>query len=203
MTVPRKRLRRRETYLQPRFLTFSCFHRLPLLRPDPIARLFAAALESSRRRHGFRLVAWVVMPEHVHLLLIPRPVRTESKTTVSVSGLLAGLKRPVGTTALAGWRRLRWQGLSQLTDGRGEAHFWQTGGGFDRNVRDGKEFSETIEYIHQNPVTRALVSTPTDYRWSSARAYAGIDDGLVSVDKVRWDERWEWWNEDPPPRPTA
>ncbi|MGE3107137.1 MAG: transposase [Phycisphaerales bacterium] len=195
MEPPRKKLHRREAYLQSRFLTFSCFGRLPLLKNPKIADEMAACLERARLRRGFRLIAWVIMPEHVHLLMVPKPVESDGRVRVSVPSLLMAIKRPLAATVLERWRQANWQGLSRLRDAEGEARFWQPGGGFDRNVRDAEEYAKTIEYIHQNPVERGLVAATTDYRWSSARAYAGIDDGLVHVDQVKHGEPWDWRND--------
>ena len=100
MAPVRKRLRRREVYLQPRFITFSCFRRLKFLGHPAIADQFAACLERARRRHGFRLIAWVAMPEHVHLLLIPRPRVIDGRAEVSVSGLLSAIKRPLAAAVI-------------------------------------------------------------------------------------------------------
>ena len=56
---------------QARFLTFSCYARLPLLNDSKTRDAFAAHLELQRQRLGFRVIAWVVMPEHAHLILLP------------------------------------------------------------------------------------------------------------------------------------
>jgi len=67
----RKRLKRIEHPNHIRFLTFSCYQRLPLFGNDAIKDAFVVHLDSSRARAGFRIHAWVVMPEHVHLLIWP------------------------------------------------------------------------------------------------------------------------------------
>jgi putative transposase len=51
------------------FLTFSCYRRLPLLKTVRARNLFVKALGQIRERYKFRLVGYVVMPEHVHLLI--------------------------------------------------------------------------------------------------------------------------------------
>lgn len=56
------------------------------------------------------------------------------------------------------------------------------GGGFDRNVRDADEPERTIRSIHENPVTRGLVARPTDWKWSSARWYAGEPQAVLAMD---------------------
>jgi hypothetical protein len=65
--------------------------------------------------------------------------------------------------------------------GRGESgEVWQgrfpstrLRAGFDRALRTVKEYHETVEYVHLNPVRRALVKRAEDWKWSSAREYAG------------------------------
>ena len=134
------------------------------------------------------------MPEHVHLLIVPRPSGDGGQT--SISGILAGIKRPVATAALARWRELKWRGIERLIDSNGQTHFWLPGGGFDRNIRDAEEFARTVTYIHQNPVERDLVENAYDYRWSSARAFEGVES-LVAIDKYQYGQRWEWWADEP------
>jgi len=164
----RKHLLRREVPLQPRFITFSRFQRLNFLSHATIADHFAACLERARRRHRFLLVARVAMPNHVHPLLVPRPRLLEGRVEVSALGLLSGIKRPLANAVIERWRAVAWPGPHCVSE-RKEYRFWQRGGGFDRNIRDGGEFAETIDYIHQNPVKRGLVDEAAAYRWSSAR----------------------------------
>lgn len=63
--------------------------------------------------------------------------------------------------------------LDRLTDARGRRHFWQRGGGFDRNLVSEAHVRQKVDCIHANPVRRGLVTSPTDWGWSSARFYAG------------------------------
>src|SRR5579863_7012529 len=60
------------------FLTFSCYRRLPLLGRARARTVFVKALAAIRQRDGFLLVGYVVMPEHVHLLISERPKATPS-----------------------------------------------------------------------------------------------------------------------------
>jgi len=50
-------------------------------------------------------------------------------------------------------------------------HFWQDGGGYDRNIVSDRELYEKVQYIHDNPVRRGLIGRPADWPWSSARWY--------------------------------
>ncbi len=175
----RKQFRRRETLFKWRFLTFSCYQRLPLLGNPAIRDLFAESLEQAHQRCGFRLRAWVVMPEHVHMMLAP------TETDWPVAAILAAIKQPVAQKVLRRWRAIGAPVLERLLDSRGAAHFWQEGGGFDRNVRDVEELGKEIGYIHFNPVKRGLAAEPAEWVWSSARWYAGDEHGVVKVDLNR------------------
>ncbi len=170
----RKKLRRWETHLQPRFVTFSCFRRVPLLAQPVVRDRFVALLVTARERHGFRLIAWVVMPEHVHVIIVPTSgLGTGSK----MPAILTGVKKPFAQEMLATWRTAGHPCLLEIKTSDGRERFWQAGGGFDRNVRDDAELARAIDYIHRNPVERGLVEHPTDWAWSSARRYAQIADG--------------------------
>lgn len=171
----RKRMRRREG-LDARFLTFSCYNRLPLLGNARIRDQFVEAIVAARRDQPFQLIAWVVMPEHVHMMILPSPGHP-------VSRVMSALKRPFAEVVVGRWRELKAGVLHRITGEGGRARFWQPGGGFDRNVRDEAELFREIAYIHENPVERGLAKKATDWAWSSARWYAGRRDGTVGVDR--------------------
>ena len=65
--------------------------------------------------------------------------------------------------------------------------FWQARG-YDRNVRNAREFAVKLDYIHQNPVTRGLVKAAEDWKWSSFRHYASREVGLVEIES-EWTAR--------------
>ncbi|MFN0131940.1 MAG: REP-associated tyrosine transposase [Phycisphaerales bacterium] len=179
--VFRKRLRRREIHLGIRYLTCSCYKRLPLLGNPSIRDEFVDVLIAARRRHGFRLIAWVVMPEHFHLLIVPT---AGLGTGSDVPAILIGIKKTLAARVLRRWCEASWSGLAGITAADGTARFWQAGGGFDRNVRDEFELERTIEYIHHNPVERGLVRSSLDWRWSSARWYAGVRENTPEIDSI-------------------
>src|SRR6266496_1474758 len=62
-------LKRYQQSKQTHFVTFSCYKRMPRLRDEPIRDRFVDSLERTRRSYGFRVYGYVVMPEHVHLLV--------------------------------------------------------------------------------------------------------------------------------------
>ncbi|MFG0326170.1 MAG: transposase [Phycisphaerales bacterium JB037] len=183
----RKRMRRWEGTDAVRFVTFSCDRRRPLLDKDAVRDLFAEQLAATRRQHALELFAWVVMPEHVHLLVRPSP---ESK----LADALRSLKTSVAKQVLGRWRDSRAPILEELRAGRGAVRLWQRGGGFDRNVRDTSELCREVRYIHLNPVRRELVKNPEDWKWSSVRWWMGARDGEIECDPPPGEPRsWELW----------
>jgi putative transposase len=177
MPLPRKRLKRYEIEGQPRLLTFSCFRRMQLLGVGPLRDAFACELARCRDDRRFLLHAWVVMPEHVHLLITPHADDT-------VEAVLYAIKRSYARIVIARWRTLEAPVLDRLTGSGGRVRFWQPGGGYDRNIKTMAGARPAIEYIHGNPVRRSLAPRPCDWAWSSARWYEGRDDALISVDPL-------------------
>jgi putative transposase len=149
---PRKKLRRREIENTSRFITFSCFRTLHLLGNTGIRDLLAERLSAYRQKHGFKLHAWVVMPNHAHFLVVP----PEGKP---LAPILQALKVSVAKTVIMRWKSLDAAILGKISAG-GRPRFWQRGGGFDRNVRDEEEFCKEVTYIHRNPLEWGLVADP-------------------------------------------
>ncbi|QDV38862.1 REP-associated tyrosine transposase [Tautonia plasticadhaerens] len=178
--IHRKRCRRDDEPGHAHALTFSCSRRLPLLSRDRTRRWLVEAIEEARSRACFDLWAYVIMPEHAHLLLWP------GEPTDRVSEILWRIKRPVGRRAIAFLEREAPDWLTRLTvmhgDGTSERRFWQAGGGYDRNLVDPKTALRVVESIHRNPVRRGLVGRPEDWEWSSARWYAGFRPVPLEID---------------------
>src|SRR6266705_4014715 len=136
------------------FLTFSCYRRLPLLGTVQARNLFVQALGKIRERYKCLLVGYVVMPNHVHLL-----ISETSKATPSV--VLKVLKQRVSRDFRRG-RRCAPAGQLRLAFTRsdeGLPRFWQPRF-YDFNVWSKGKVREKLEYMHANPVTRKLVHHP-------------------------------------------
>ena len=84
----RKRIKHYEDPSHCRELTFSCYRQMPLLTNDLWRTMLSRSIDSALIRHGWRLVAFVYMPEHVHLLVYPVPVHSD------VDAVLKAIKRP-------------------------------------------------------------------------------------------------------------
>jgi putative transposase len=126
-------------------------------------RIFEAALECVRGSFRLRVYGYVVMPEHVHLL-VSEPERE------TLADALKSLK----------------QGVSRRLIGAAE-HFWQKRY-YDFNVRNYLQFVEKLRYIHRNPVKGELCERPEDWEWSSFRHYATGWEGVVEIES-EWTAR--------------
>ena len=139
------------------FITFSCYHRLPYLGSESSRDLFERSLEQARRRYVFHVFGYVVMPEHVHLL-----VSEPKRGTLSLA--IQALKTSVSKQSL-------------------QRPFWQVRY-YDFNVRSSAKRTEKLRYIHRNPVTRGLVAQPDEWRASSFRHYLTGEQGVVQVEST-------------------
>jgi putative transposase len=137
------------------FISFTCYHRFQHLGPIPARELFERSLESMRRRYDFVVCGYVVMPEHIHLLL------SEPKK-VLLSKAIQALK------------------LSVSVQSR-DKPFWQARY-YDFNVHNEEKRVEKLRYMHRNPVKRGLVEKPEDWPWSSFRHYATGIEGSVEIE---------------------
>ncbi|MFT4112720.1 REP-associated tyrosine transposase [Silvibacterium sp.] len=148
---------------QSHFVTFCCYQRRVLLASEEAASTFESALERIRIRFDLSVYGYVVMPEHVHLLL-------SEPGTGTLADALKSLK----------------QGVARRRIGEAE-HFWQKLY-YDFNVRNEAQFLEKLRYIHRNPVRRGLCERPDDWPWSSFRHYATGIDGRVEIESA-WTAR--------------
>ncbi|HEY1423475.1 MAG TPA: transposase [Candidatus Acidoferrum sp.] len=158
------------------FLTFSCYRQLPLLGSVRARNVFVEALGKIRERYQFRLVGYVVMPEHVHLLISEPPECTPSM-------VLKVLKQRVSRDLRKKKRRVPASQLSLPFVDEELPRFWQPRF-YDFNVYTAKKKKEKLEYMHANPVERGLVQHPGSWIWSSYSFYAGGGVGLVPIDPV-------------------
>ena len=171
--LKRNPLQRRYGQGDLHFITFSCVERRPLLGTPAARDCFVLILAEVRNRYGFRLVGYVVMPEHVHLLM-SEPRKDNPSRAMQV------LKQRVSIALLR---------KNSDDEKRTEEHFWQRRF-YDFNVYSGKKLTEKLNYMHMNPLNRKLVTDLRDWPWSSWSHYSNMGSGLISID--RWDEPADW-----------
>jgi putative transposase len=161
------------------FVTTSCYQRLPVLAAPARRDLFLRVLEQVRRRYRLVVVGYIVMPEHVHLLL-SEPERDDLSLVMQV------LKQGFARRLLCQLRRSGNRSPSELsTLILNQQHVWQRRF-YDFVVWSAQKRQEKLHYMHQNPVRRGLVREPEQWRWSSARDYLLEEAGPVLVnEKIR------------------
>jgi len=169
-TPHRKRIRHFEDRSEIHELTFSCYHRWPLLEDEWRRVQLSVAIDRAMQSQGWLLSAFVYMPEHLHLLVVPSTVDSR------IDKLLFAIKRPFSYRVEQQLASQQDPLLGRLTvhqrPGKTTFRFWQEGPGYDRNIRSEEVLQASIDYIHMNPVRRGLVEKAVDYPSSSARWYA-------------------------------
>jgi len=183
--APRKTRRSYNISGHARALTFSWYRRMPLLTAERSRGWLIDSLARARTRMTFELWAYVIMPEHVHLFL--RPLSESAEIAAILQAIKQGVARKATNCLRANHPRWLQRLAVRRPTGRVEHRFWLQGGGYDRNIVTDKAARAVIDYIHHNPVHRGLVSSPTDWPWSSARWFAGTGDALLEMDAFPWD----------------
>jgi putative transposase len=158
------------------FITNSCYRRLPLLASARARDRFLSIFERTRRKYRFVVIGYVVMPEHIHLLITEPEVGSPS-TVMQV------LKQRTAKALLPKTRR-RDPRQPELFREEPKRSFWQARF-YDFNVWSEKKRFEKLRYMHRNPVKRGLVEFPEQWRWSSYRYYFFGEAGPVQVN-VGW-----------------
>jgi len=177
MKVTRNPLQRFYGRRDLHFVTFSCYWRRAYLGTVRARNRFVRILHEVRLRHPFALIGYVVMPEHVHLLM-GEPSKGDPSKVLQV------LKQKVSRSlrgkriSLAGQLLLPFAGKAKESPA-----FWQRRF-YDFNVWSEKKLREKLVYMHANPVRRKLVTHPRDWPWSSWSHYAKGERGLIAIDSL-------------------
>ena len=147
------------TFWHSHYLTFSTHHRQKYLLDDRICQALAARINEAAKKLNFAVLAYVFMPDHVHLLIHPM------NEVYEMEDILKAIKQGPSKRAT----NRKWI----LTD------LWERGGGYDSNVFSPKARIDCILYILQNPVRKEIVEASWDNRWSSANWYVHGIEGDV------------------------
>jgi putative transposase len=123
------------------FITTATFNRRRIFQVDANAASLVETLQHYRREGRFKLFGFVVMPDHVHLILTPREITLERAMQL----IKGGFSRRIGS----------------------KFPVWQRGF-TDHRIRDRDDFDTRLAYLHDNPVRARLVQRPEDYEFSSA-----------------------------------
>ena len=170
---------------QALYITLVAKDRLPVFQRDAIKRVTCNALDEARKSGNFLLFAYVIMPDHLHLMT-DQP-NTSSDVLRCIKGITGRrvidyLKQKNFQSSLAKLQHEEWKRKHNYS-------LWQK----EKNVLSvfsEAMFMQKVNYIHLNPVRAGMVERAIDYRWSSARIWQGCatdDEPLnVDIDRIAW-----------------
>lgn len=164
--------RRIDDQLCTHFITFSCYHRRRLLDHDQPKRILLGVLNEEIEKFAGRCVGFVVMPDHVHLLIwFSKPGQ--------LSRFVQQLK---GRSSTQIKRFLRENLTAYAARISAQDPIWQVRyHSFEIDSR--QKLEEKLTYMHLNPVRAGLVEKAVDWKWSSARWY--LEHRTVGV-PIEW-----------------
>jgi putative transposase len=161
-------------------LTFSTYQKKNVFLDERACEMFLRELQGACEEFAFRLWAYVIMPNHVHLLIFPL------KKIYAIDSINKAIKGRMAKQYIKFYRQNNSLDLLleyRVIEKRVEMYrIWQQGGGFDRNLWNREAIHKTINYIEANPVRRNLAPSPELYQWSSA--YARVNNIGVIPDLV-------------------
>lgn len=143
-------------------ITCECHRRQPKLGVAKHRDVFVRLLEEVRVKFRFSVVGYVVMPTHFHLLMTEPTIDTVAN---SVEMLQQRYRRRYNNSA------------------RSDEQVWETRYA-DGHVFGPDKTAARLSSMHAEPVQAKLAKTPTEWEWSSARAYAGEAEGIVTVERA-------------------
>jgi putative transposase len=190
-SIMRNRLQRFYGRGDLHFITFSCRERLPLLGNPGARNIFVSMLDEVRAQYGFRLLGFVVMPEHVHMVVGEPKIGNPSDAMVSLKERVSFRLNPSREKDSVETGRSR----SSEED---PYAFWQRRF-YDFNVWSSGKLEQKLDYMHRNPVVRGLVSHPKYWPWSSWSYYEKGEVGLIRIDGLYEGEQEESQSQRPHP----
>ena len=135
------------------FVTSRTWESRKLFLTDSFSSVFVDSLLHYRQERAYSLHAFVLMPDHFHILLTPAPDKTVERVMQYIKGGSA--------------RKLALQHNMRFP-------VWQRGFS-DRRIRDAADYITHLQYIWQNPVRKNLVAKAQEFRWSSASGTFAVD----------------------------
>lgn len=168
------------------YATAVTYKRVPVFRNDHACSLFIDALATTRLKEPFKLIGYVVMPDHFHLLANPLG------PDISI---VAGRIKGRAAVSILSWLRAEGHlvSLAKLTlprplkSGQTRAVWMKEFSAVD--IWSRKFIRQKLHYIHMNPVRAGLCNHPAEWRWSSYHAYLPHEPGSVPIEV---DKRWLW-----------
>jgi putative transposase len=172
------------------YVTAVTYNRVPVFRSEKACEILIQALATTRAKDPFKLIGYVVMPDHFHALANPRDL--------DISMVVGRFKGRAASSVLD-WLRSEGHAtsLNKLALGRplasGQTHALWLKEFASVDVWSPNFIRQKLNYIHMNPVRAGLCDHPAKWRWSSYRAYFPHEPGSVPID-IDW--RWMWTEEE-------
>lgn len=144
------------------FVTVNAFNKRNIFKLDRFKMLYLETLDYCRKKFKFQLFGFVIMRDHIHLLLTPPGKYTISDVMHHVNGVFANK-------------------YNKITKNSGrviQRKFWE------HIIRNKNDFEEKLNYIHNNPVRAGLVKNLEDWKYSSFHNYYLDDESLIIIDKI-------------------
>ena len=172
------------------YTTTVTFNRVPVFRSEHACSLLIEALATTREKEPFKLIGYVVMPDHYHMLANP--------LCLDISVIVGRLKGRAAV-AILGWLRDEGHTKSlaklafqkKVKSGQTHAVWMREFSAVD--IWSHKFIRQKLHYIHMNPVRAGLCDHPAKWRWSSYRAYLPHEPGTVPIEV---DKKWRWTEEE-------
>jgi len=152
-----------------RFITFSCYKRFKYFTNEKHIRIFLNHLKILGDNYEIKILGFVIMPDHVHLVLLP-PIE------MKLGKLIGQLKVRTAKDIIS-------SGIVDIRRPNGKPAVWQKRC-YDHNCRTREIVIEKIKYCHKNPVNGNLVSKEKDWIWSSYNWYRGEGETVMEIDGV-------------------
>jgi len=168
------------------YVTGVTYGRVPIFRSDEICSLFVESLVETRVKDPFKLIGYVLMPDHFHLLV--NPIELNISKVIgrlkgrSASRILKNLRERCEVSMLNSLKLAR-----PLASGQTHAVWLQDFSSID--LWSNKFILQKLNYIHMNPVRAGLCDHPARWRWSSYHAYLPHEPSAVPLE-IDW--RWLW-----------
>jgi putative transposase len=174
----RHKLERRYGQRHLHFITCSCYRRLPFLRNPRKRDLLLEILNSVRETYQFSLVGYVIMPEHIHVLMSEPKIGSPGTVMQVFKQRVSRALRVKARRRASMNQMLLWQAVPE----KAPKSFWQRRF-YDFNVWTRRKRIEKLNYMHVNPVKRGLAAAPQLWLWSSYRFYQYGERNVCTPDR--------------------